>query len=529
MFVALGGEGKTSLVAKWAVELAAKDWQGCDAAFAWSFYSQGTREQMAASSDLFLKEALTFFGNDEDKAFAASPAGAFEKGQRLARIVGQRRSLLILDGLEPLQYPPTPPHDGALKDQGITALLKGLAASSKGLCIVTTRYSVPDLKAFRQTTAPEVPLLRMSREAGVRLLQTLGVRGTTQEFATLVEDVKGHALTLTVVGGFLTRAFGGDIRKRDRVKFDKADEKIDGGHAFRAMAAYEQWLLSGGDEGRRELAVLRLMGLFDRPADAGCVTALRREPTIPDLTPSLAGLADDDWEFCVSALEAARLLTVNRDAAGSLVSLDAHPLVREYFAQQLRGHHAKAWRAGHRRLYEQLCATTPDKPAPTLEDLQPLYQAVVHGCQAGLHENARQDVYRGRILRGRQNYSTFALGGLASDLGAIACFFDRHWSVVSPHIPLIKHGWVLNEAGFTLRAMGRSAESLEPFRAALRIAIKQEDWKNAAVFASNLSELELILGAATSALASAKQSVTYAERSGDPFQRLSKRMRYASG
>jgi TIR domain-containing protein len=65
-FVALGGEGKTSLVAKWAAELAAQDWPGCDAAFAWSFYSQGTREQMAASSDLFLKEALTFFGDDAE-------------------------------------------------------------------------------------------------------------------------------------------------------------------------------------------------------------------------------------------------------------------------------------------------------------------------------------------------------------------------------------------------------------------------------------------------------------------------------
>ena len=66
-FVALGGEGKTSLVAKWAADLAHQDWPGCDAAFAWSFYSQGMREQLAASSDLFLKESLTFFGDDADK------------------------------------------------------------------------------------------------------------------------------------------------------------------------------------------------------------------------------------------------------------------------------------------------------------------------------------------------------------------------------------------------------------------------------------------------------------------------------
>ena len=117
-FVALGGEGKTSLVAKWAAELAGQDWPGCDAAFVWSFYSQGTREQLAASSDLFLKEALTFFGDAADKAFAASSAGAFEKGQRLARLVGQRRSLLLLDGLEPLQYAPTAPTPGELKGLG---------------------------------------------------------------------------------------------------------------------------------------------------------------------------------------------------------------------------------------------------------------------------------------------------------------------------------------------------------------------------------------------------------------------------
>ncbi len=92
-FVALGGEGKTSLIAKWAAELASRDWPGCDAAFAWSFYSQGTRDQATASSDTFLKEALIFFG---DAAMAESAQGAFEKGRRLSRLVGEQKALLIL-------------------------------------------------------------------------------------------------------------------------------------------------------------------------------------------------------------------------------------------------------------------------------------------------------------------------------------------------------------------------------------------------------------------------------------------------
>jgi tetratricopeptide (TPR) repeat protein len=534
-FVALGGEGKTSLVAKWAAELAAQDWPGCDAAFAWSFYSQGTREQLAASSDLFLKAALTFFGDDADQAFAASPAGAFEKGQRLARLVGQRRSLLILDGLEPLQYAPTAPTPGELKDQGVAALLKGLATASHGLCIVTTRYSLPDLKAFWQTTAPEVKLLRLSRDAGVHLLKTLGVTGTAQEFATLVEDVKGHALTLTLLGGFLKRAFHGDIRQRDHVKFEKADEKMDGGHAFRTMAAYEQWLLrDGDDEGRREVAVLRLMGLFDRPADAGCLAALLQPPVIPGLTEQLVGLAEDDWEFCLTGLESAKLVTLNRDdsanpksAIQNPKSLDAHPHLREYFARQLRTQQPDAWRAAHWRLYEHLCASTPDKPQPTLEDLQPLYQAVAHGCQAGLQQEASDKVYSQRILRVNENYSVKKLGALGTDLGAVACFFETPWSRVSPALTEADQALLLNDAAFRLRALGRLTESLEPMRAGLQNYLKQEHWAYSARLASNLSELELTLGEVAGAVGDAEQSVTYADRSGDAFMRKTNTARLA--
>ncbi|MCB0055986.1 MAG: hypothetical protein KDE45_03130, partial [Caldilineaceae bacterium] len=424
--------------------------------------------------------------------------------------------LLILDGLEPLQYAPTSPTPGELRDQGITALLRGLAQHNRGLCLVTTRYSLPDLKAFWKSTAPEEALHRLSRTAGVDLLRKLGVQcGTTQEFETLVEDVKGHALTLTLLGGFLHRAFGGDIRQRDRVRFEKADARIDGGHALRTIAAYEQWLLrDGGEEGQREVAVLRLLGLFDRPADAGCLAALRREP-IAGLTEALDGLGDDDWAFCLSGLEAARLLTVNRDATGALIALDTHPHLRAYFAQQLRETNAAAWRAAHRRLYEHLCASTPDRDAPTLEDLQPLYQAVAHGCLAGMQQEACDEVYHARILRCEKYYSAKKLGAFGSDLGAVACFFEEPWRRVSPALSEPDQAWLLNEAAFRLRGLGRLTEALEPMRAVLENYAKQENWKNAAISAGNLSELELTLGEVAGAMADGTQSVTHVDRSGD--------------
>lgn len=537
-FVALGGEGKTSLVAKWAADLAANDWPGCDAVFAWSFYSQGTREQLAASSDLFLAETLSFFGDPE---MAGSNQGAFEKGRRLAQLVGERRCLLILDGLEPLQYAPTSPTAGELKDQGLAALLKGLASNSHGLCVVTTRYAVPDLRAYWQTVAPQHELPRLSTAAGVRLLRTIGVKGTQAEIEKLVEDVNGHALTLQIIGQFLVRAHHGDIRRRDRVNLEKADAKIQGGHAFRAMAAYVKWLEDGSEEARRELAVLQLLGLFDRPATAELIEVLRQPPAIPGLTEPLIGLAEEDWEFSLSALGDAKLLTVNRDAAGRLVSLDAHPLLREYFAGRMKSEGGmmkedrdssfiipnSSFREAHKRLYEHLCATTKDKSDATLEDLQPLYQAVAHGCHAGLQQEARKDVYRARILRGDQFYSGNKLGAIGSDLGVIACFFEQPWSRVSSVLSATNQSWLLNEAAFTLAALGRLAESLEPMRAGMELAAKLEDWKNLAIGASNLSDLELTLGEVSGALGNAEQSVTYADRSGDEFQRTSKRTRLA--
>ena len=295
--VAWGGVGKTSLVAKWAAKLARRDYDGASY-FDWSFYSQGTRETTAPSSDAFVAVALTFFGDDE---MTQSPASAWDKGARLAQLVAGRRTLLVLDGLEPLQYPPGP-LAGQLKDPAVTALLKGLAASNPGLCLVTTRESVVDLASFRDTTAPERKLGRLSTSAGIELLGSLGVHGAEREIVRLVDDVKGHALTLQLLGGYLSRAHGGDVRRRDRVQLEKADAKTQGSHAFRAMAAYESWLADGGEDGTRQLAVLRLLGLFDRPADAACLAALRHEPVIAGLTGPLVDLDEDDWNLTVRAL-----------------------------------------------------------------------------------------------------------------------------------------------------------------------------------------------------------------------------------
>ena len=306
---------------------------------------------------------------------------------------------------------------------------------------------------------------------------------------------------------------------------------MDGGHAFRTMAAYEQWLLrDGGDEGRREVAVLRLMGLFDRPADAGCLAALLDAPAIPGLTEPLVGLADDDWEFCLSGLEAAKLLTVNRDAAGALVSLDAHPLLREYFARQLRdGNNPTPGARPTGGSTNTSARPRRTRPQPTLEDLQPLYQAVAHGCQAGLQQEAYDKVYFARILRRERSTTARENSAHSVPTWERSPASSSSRGVASrPRLTEADQAWLLNEAAFCLRALGRLTEALEPMRAGLEMAVKQErTGRTPPVSASNLSELELTLGEVAGAVGDAEQSVTYADRSGDAFQRMGKRTTHA--
>ncbi|HSL83446.1 MAG TPA: hypothetical protein VLF66_11765, partial [Thermoanaerobaculia bacterium] len=511
VLVAWGGVGKTSLVARWAAGLAARDFEGADYVDV-SFYSQGTREKGAASADLFLDEALRFFGDMEMAESARSP---WDKGARLAELVAERRTLLVLDGLEPLQHPPGP-LSGKLQDQGVAALLRGLANRNPGLCVVTTRVPVVDLAAFEGKTVLQKDLEDLSTEAGVALLEHLGVQGLRAELEALAEEVRGHALTLDILGRYLKGAHGGDVRRRDRVRFEKADAEVQGGHAFRVMEAYERWFASEGERGQRLMAVLRLLGLFDRPAEAGCLEALRRPPAIPGLTESLVGLSEPDWNLAVSRLADHGLLSEDGG------TLDAHPLVREHFGRRLRDEQPDAWKAGHGRLFEHLKDTTEHWP-DTLDGLQPLYQAVFHGGQAGRQREAFHEVYWGRIHQnGRDGgfFSTRKLGAFGVDLRAVACFFEEPWSRVLPSLPVSDQAWLLSVAAYELSALGRLLEAVDPTRAALLIYVDHQDWDSAANEADGLSRLQLAIGEVPAALRGAKSASDLAGRTGNGFQEV---------
>ncbi|MFL6290532.1 MAG: hypothetical protein ACJ759_06525, partial [Thermoanaerobaculia bacterium] len=186
----------------------------------------------------------------------------------------------------------------------------------------------------------------------------------------------------------------------------------------------------------------------------------------------------------------------------------------------------EAWQAGTLRLYEYLRKEAPDLP-DTLQAMEPLYIAVIHGCRAGWQQEAFDEVYLRRIRRGNEYFSTRKLGAFGSDLSALAGFFDRPWDQPSASLTSADQAFVLAIAGFNLRALGRLAEAVQPMEAGLRQYEGQENWENAAITASNISELTLTLGEVERAVAFGKQSVDLADRSGGAFWRMASRAKVA--
>src|SRR5246500_3809831 len=124
--VAWAGVGKSTLVNHWLRRMAAEHYRSAQLVFGWSFSRQGTSGD-TSSADEFLDAALNWFGDPDPRL-----GTGWEKGERLAKLVAHRRTLLVLDGLEPLQNPPGP-QEGRLREPSLQALLRELAAFNTGL------------------------------------------------------------------------------------------------------------------------------------------------------------------------------------------------------------------------------------------------------------------------------------------------------------------------------------------------------------------------------------------------------------
>ena len=123
--VAWGGVGKSALINHWLGAMAAHHYGAAELVFGWSFYRQGTSGS-TSSADTLIEAALNWFG---DPIRESARRG---RRREIGQTPGRRRTLLILDGLEPLQNPPGP-QEGRLREPSLQAFLRELAAFNAAL------------------------------------------------------------------------------------------------------------------------------------------------------------------------------------------------------------------------------------------------------------------------------------------------------------------------------------------------------------------------------------------------------------
>jgi chemotaxis receptor (MCP) glutamine deamidase CheD len=528
--VGLDGMGKTAVISHWLKRMQAEGYRGAERVVGWSFVAPQRGE---ISTDEFLVYALNACGDPHP-----AKGSPWDKGRRLAHAIHAQRTVLILENVDALQYAGGKMR-GQFKDPGLKILLYELSRINSGLCIVTTSQVLRDFKHQPKTNVKQITLASLSPESGVRLLRSCGVTGSSDAIKQAVRNFDGHPLTLTLLGGYLSFTHRGDIRKTD---INAPLNKTGSGdrHVRRVVDAFTIWL-----QRKPELNILFMLSLPGRLIEADAMSApyhnglletLLQSPAIKGLTEYVYECSEENWQSAITHLLSLHLLTENtilsdvsaEDETGVSEPhrvFGCHPLVREYFAEQLRGRFPGSWREAQNRLYAYYASHIGQNLPDTLKAMQPLLAAIEHGCLAGRHQQVFEEVYWKRIHCLDSDYCAKTLGAPGTDLAVLSHFFMPAWTAPAERLPDEIYARLLEIVALRLEETGRLREAVELVKKGMVFWNAREHWENAAQSANRLSRLLLPTGEVEQAVIHARLAQQLFEHSEESTHRMAVRIR----
>ncbi|MFH0775096.1 MAG: HNH endonuclease [bacterium] len=484
--VGWGGFGKTTIARKWYEELS-KNNIFPDGIFGWSFYKN-------RSQDAFLEASLDYLsqGNPEVRELRNAPA----RFAKLEEYLNKGKFLFILDGLEEIQEDNQSDKFGKMKDTSMQGFLQSWAGGAirESFCLITTRFPMTDLKDCKNKGYEPINIEELKKEDGIELFKKRGVKGGNDELGRLVNEYGGHALSLTLVAGFLNDFCNGEAKMANEIPFyEMKDEE---NKTLRILKAYDERLTQG------QQVFLQIFSCFLRPIDDDAISQVfRKEIRLDDgrvFNESLISIPDFEFKQMIHHLEERRLIYKGT----------THPIIRGYFEKSLS---KEARMAINRRLYHYTGGLAPEQPE-TLEEMQPLFEQVYHGCSAGMYDEVFNDVYREKIYRMEERFITHKLGAWETNLSLVKMFFPN--SDLSK-MPLVSkkdaQSFLFNEAGLALLNTGRPKEAEEPFLTGVKMTIEAKDWKNASMGYQNLADLQFRTGRLKESLETVKEALKMTE------------------
>ena len=486
-----GGVGKSALVRKWYDTLESNNIKP-DGIFWWGFYRNAYLEH-------FLNALLRYVS--QGRIEPENIKSTWEKTDRIKEYIHQRAYLIILDGLEQMQKSESGDAFGKMIHRECTELLRYFADVHKadGLCLITTRYPLKDLTEWHERSYKKQPLTELSIPDSLLMLRRRGVEGSDDELTEVIKRYKGHALSLTSLAGYLNRYYDGNIKQAPEVKFILGDKE-----RFKDVNK----LLSKYAEkmSESERIFLNIFSLFrTEVTENDFAGVFQHEIEDTKFNGVLVNMNELDFRDLIDGLVDWRLISY----AETKKSYTTHPLIKGYFESDFD---EKVKKLCHRRIYQYFDEYAPEQPE-TLEEMQPLFEQVYHGCAAGLYDKVCDDVYLGEIYRRGEFFIYHKLGAWEVNLSLARTFFPEG---DLSKMPLVSNksikSWLLNEAGLALLNTGRSKEAEEPIKRHNEIKIELKDWKNASVGYQNLAELQFRTGELESGLESAKKALEMAEK-----------------
>ena len=501
IIVAAGGIGKSALTDEWLQQIAVHNYYGKTHVFGWSFYSQGSHNTFT-NSQPFFSAVLPFLGISE------IPKDEIEKARVLAQCLQQQPCLLILDGLEPLQYAENlPSMSGELQDSALKEFIACLRRTAdKSFVLLSSRQPLMELKNWQPESYLSLDLKTLPPEDGAALLKNLGVTGEAEERQAICKDLNGHALSLVLLGHLLHEHHQGDCRYAKELPpltsaHGDSNAEQDSRHALRVLDYYD----SLQDEASR--CFLQLLGLFDRPMNPAekavlIASANHAEP--------LRALTQKQWQAVEQRLERSGLL-LGRKGTFTRFEWDTHPIIRAYFGQKFKENHPETFKQAHKVLFDYY-QNLPEKEVPdTLEEMLPLYRAVMHGCLAGEYKKALIDVFQQRINRINDLYSLYKLGAYSYNLVALSAFFSANWIKLNDeYITEPEEVWLSNLVSFSLMSSGRLLDAVAMRERSIELSLKMKDLDAAASNARTFTDLLLPLGKLREAEIVSNKSLSYA-------------------
>ncbi len=487
-----GGVGKSALVRKWYDSLEESKIHP-DGIFWWGFYRN-------AYLDRFLNALLGYVSQgqiDPDKI--KSP---WEKTDKIKAYIREGTHLIILDGLEQMQKSESGEEFGKMAHRECMELLHYLAdTTGAGLCLVTTRFPMKDLDNWDGRSYKMLPLIDLSTPDALAMLKKRGVKGDDEGLKEIIEKYKGHALSLTSVAGFVKRYHNGDITKAPDVKFVFSDEE-----RFKDVNKLLRKYAEKMSE--PELVFLNIFSLFrgevTKKEFAGVFRHKIQGTKFNDV---LVKMSELDFKDLVDGLVDWRLISYDETKK----SYTTHPLIKTYFQDAF---YDKDKKKCHKRIYQYFGEDARERPE-TLEEMQPLFEQVYHGCSAGLYDEVFDYVYWEKIHRRNEYFITQKLGAWETDLSNVRNFFPKGQF---SELPLVSkksdQSWLLNEAGLSLLNTGRPKEAEEPFLTVIKMSIDAKDWEYASAGYQNLADLQFRTGEIQKGLESAKRALEMAEEAG---------------